>query len=128
MKHLKNRIRGTYCEFQIKEVTRFLEIHFCEYSPDTIKRLEEIDALSESMIGGYLNLINEQIPSNTKYLYKLISYVGDPTIKDAWEFGEKVEEYEERGFIELDDLLIFCKSKWGRTEQNFVPQSETSIP
>lgn len=125
---IPNTMKGTFCQLEIKGLPFFLEIQVCEYDKSLIDRLEQLEVLSESDVGSFLELIIGSIPIGTRYLFKLESYNADKSMNSKWEFNESISNYEVRGFVSISDLLDFCESTWGVGESDFVPRNQTSVP
>jgi hypothetical protein len=120
-------MRGRYCEFDNQIKKRFLEVHVCEYNPKDIEYLKEIDCFEASDIYGFIELISDEIPDNTYYLYRLDSYFADSKIEDDWEFSQSITDFRQNEFYSITDLLDFCLSTWNITKADFKPLSETTI-
>ena len=122
-------MRGTYAQIRLGAKVRFIEVHHIAYASEEHEWLLRINSLGESVLGEFLNLAGvAHLCESTRYLYKLVTYVGDPSIVEAWEFNESIEEFEEFGFVRIDALLSFCEHKWGLTIASFVPLEEVGIP
>ncbi len=72
---LTSGMRGHYSEFDDHGQIRFIEIHVYPYSETELDRLEQMDCLEDSQLGTFLRLIQKKIPSDTRYLYKLQTYL-----------------------------------------------------
>jgi hypothetical protein len=121
-------LRGRYAQINENDKHRFFEIHTCEYSPEAVQRLKEIDCLEESILGQYMRLVNSEIPDDTCHLYKLHTYIGNPNLEDFEEFVFSSTEFEQKGFLTIEDLLACCNTRWGLTKSDFKPIYETNIP
>jgi hypothetical protein len=121
-------MRGRYHEINDNGVTRYFEIHTCPYSPESVERLRAIDCLEQSALGQYMRLIQKDIPEDTLHLYKLQTYVVSGTVADYLEFRLNSRNFEQTGFLSIDELLAYCKERWGITASDFKPEYETSIP
>lgn len=124
----QNKIKGAYCEFRDEVNTRFLEIHVIDYQPEKIDRLKTMGKLEESQVFSFLKHLDKEIPFDTKYLFKLITYHTDDQCADAWDFNESIVNYEEVAFVSLDELLKYVTEKWGILPSDFKPKTETNIP
>ena len=125
---LPNKMRGSFCEFEEKNKTRFIEINNIKYDSEEFLRLKKINCLKESILGEYIDLIGEENINESFFLYKIQTYLGDNSIKDVWDFNEAISDYAQYGFSNFKDLMSFCEDKWGIAISDFVPIEETSIP
>jgi hypothetical protein len=124
-------MRGRYCEFEDKGRTRFIEIYNIKFDKNEVNRLIKIDCLKESVLGSYLALLKGHVlneNSDIFFLYKLITYIANPSIKDAWYFNESIEDYAEYGFTKFATMMNLCINKWNISLKDFVPREETNIP
>lgn len=125
---LKQGMRGAFSEFDDPKGRRFIEIHVYNYDPAKLKRFQDMQCLEDSRLYTFLRLIKGEVHPNTRFLYKLTTYLGSTGIDDLWEFNERTSDLEEFGFCDIDSLLNFCKEKWNIIEADFKPIYETSIP
>ena len=121
-------MKGGYCQIIDNNEYRFFEIHVYKYEEENIRYLKKHDSLEDSVLGSYIQLINKPIPSNTRFLFKLMTYVGKNNIDDLFEFNQNIKQYQEHGFYDLDDLLSFCQENWGLVKDDFGSITDTSIP
>ena len=84
--------------------------------------------MEDSVIGKYLKLIDKRIYPNTQYLYKLQTYIGEKENENLWDFNNKIQDYKEFGFQNIDELLLFCNNKWQIIATDFKQISDTNIP
>jgi len=126
---LTNNMRGNYCEFDDNGKNRFIEVYTIKYDKKSIDFLKKIDSLDESVVGSYLKLLKcYSIPIYTKYLYKLRTYYGCKGMDNRWDFNEKMVDFKEIGFCDIERLLEYCEKTWNIAEDDFKPLNETSIP
>ncbi|MEO1418604.1 MAG: hypothetical protein AAFW00_25220 [Bacteroidota bacterium] len=125
---LTYEMRGRYLELLENDKWRFFELHVIKYDPYQVSRLREMDCLEVSILGMYIDLIQESIGSETRYLYQLVTYLGKKDYQDAWEFNDHITDYQKFGFQDIQSVLTFCEENWGIVASDFKPQSETSIP
>jgi hypothetical protein len=122
-------MRGNFSEFQENNQTRFIELDYIEYNEKDIARLKKQGCLESSIIGEYLSLIDKNnIKENTSFLYKIQTYLGNPTIYDTWEFNQNIKEYKQYVFPSFSELMCFCHNQWNLDLVDFVPIQETHIP
>ena len=44
------------------------------------------------------------------------------------DFNEAITQFQQFGFSHIEDLVGFCREKWGITAEDFGPVQETNIP
>ncbi len=120
-------LRGQFCEIPEHDKARFFEINSIKYDPKEIERLRNNGILDQSILGQFIKLINDDNLESIYFIYKLQTYIADPSLKDAWEFNKSIIDYKEFGFTSFNDLLNLCKERWGIDKKNFVPIHETNI-
>jgi hypothetical protein len=125
---LTHDMKGQYYEINNNGEVRFFEIHYINYSIESVQRLKEIDSLNTSHLGIYMSLINDPIPDSTNFLYMLETYIGKTGIDDLSEFNNNMSNYERYGFYDLEKLLKYCKEKWGIDRTDFKSIVDTNIP
>ena len=124
-------MKGNFAEIKISNSKyRFFEIYSIDYDERKKRRYIEQGILESTQLYQYLKLLPEltNINENVKYLYKLITYIGNPTVKDQWKFNESIEDYQEYGFTNIESLLNFCVINWNIHEDDFIRQEDTHIP
>ena len=122
-------MRGGFYERDENGKTRFFEIHSVKYDPDEIKYLNKIGSLKESIVGGYLHNIHQQLINETTFfLYKLLTYYADPTISDQWGFNKSISDYEQHFFTNFERAREFCIENWRIDPIAFLEREKTSIP
>jgi hypothetical protein len=125
---LPRAMRGCFCEFKEKGKTRFIEISSIKYDEEAVLRLEKMNCLSESVLGEYIDLTGKLTNESPLFLYKLQTYLGDAALKDMWDFNDAISDYAQYGFSDFEDLMRFCRNRWGVTMSDFIPIAETNIP
>lgn len=123
------KMRGRFFQRVESGKTRFFEIYAIRYDLALIERYVKINSLKESNLGILIELVGqENIGDETYFLYKLQTYMGDPSISDEWEFVQHIKDYCELGFSSFAKLEDFCKKEWMVDVFDFLPIDETNIP
>lgn len=119
---------GNFYEITEGDKSRFFELNYIEYSHDKFSRLVQMGCLEDSPLKAYMNLIDtNNLNTDTCFIYKLQTYIGDPTIKDPWLFNKGMTMYKQYGFTSFQEVENFCKNRWDIDIINFVPLKETNI-
>lgn len=121
-------LKGNYAELPLSGKSRFFEIYSYNYNPRNIERFKKAGVYEESDLYALVNLVKVEIPINTRKIYVLKTYISDQGISDLWDFNDRATDYEEFGFIDLNNLVDFCNKRWGVTKSDFNKRHLTNIP